>query len=177
MTACLHNENYKTRDKKSIRVLLLATSQVSAHLQDFQFLQDRLKVFVIAGHRGWAAALTALPDLELQQLRVQLPPPAPLVLLSAPAPPVQYSPVPMTLLNPDLLRIRIQTAMETAHFRASDRIGQSRIEKKISEADPSFHWLNSSRSKYGSIWVGKKNFVDKTSQRSTPFWSKIALYI
>ncbi|KAF0297656.1 hypothetical protein FJT64_004867 [Amphibalanus amphitrite] len=74
----LINDNYQTRDRQEIRVLLLATAQVPADIQDFQFLQDRLKLFVIVGHRGWAAALTALPDLELLQLEVQLPPPAPL---------------------------------------------------------------------------------------------------
>ena len=86
----LINENFQTRDRQEIRVLLLATAQPAIDPQDQQFLQDRLKLFVIVGHRGWAAALTALPDLELQQLGVQLPPPAPVLHLPAPPPQVQY---------------------------------------------------------------------------------------
>ena len=54
----LINENYQTRDRQEIRVLLLATERPPADIQDQQFLQDRLKLFVIVGHRGWAAALS-----------------------------------------------------------------------------------------------------------------------
>ncbi|KAF0313733.1 Nesprin-1 [Amphibalanus amphitrite] len=88
----LINDNYQTRNRQESRVLLLATVQVPADIQDFQFLPDRLKIFVTVGRGGWAAALTALPDLELQQLGVQLPPPAPVLHLPpAPAPSVQYA--------------------------------------------------------------------------------------
>ena len=88
----LINDNYQTRNRQESRVLLPATVQVPADIQDFQFLPDRLKIFVTVGRGGWAAALTALPDLELQQLGVQLPPPAPVLHLPpAPAPSVQYA--------------------------------------------------------------------------------------
>ena len=89
----LVNDNFQTRDKQEIRTLLLATSHHHHEPQDYLFLQDRLKLFVIVGHRGWAAALTALPDLELMQLGVPLPPPAPVIHLPQPAPP-QYAQAP-----------------------------------------------------------------------------------
>ncbi|KAF0300957.1 hypothetical protein FJT64_026658 [Amphibalanus amphitrite] len=75
----LINDNYQTRNRQESRVLLPATVQVPADIQDFQFLPDRLKIFVTVGRGGWAAALAALPDLELQQLGVQLLPPAPVL--------------------------------------------------------------------------------------------------
>ncbi|KAF0302740.1 hypothetical protein FJT64_025186 [Amphibalanus amphitrite] len=88
----LINDNYQTRNRQESRALLPATAQVPADIQDFQFLPDRLKIFVTVGRGGWAAALTALPDLELQQLGVQLLPPAPVLHLPpAPAPSVQYA--------------------------------------------------------------------------------------
>ena len=92
-TQRLVNPNFNKRDQEEVRTLLLACATPPPDLQDVSFLNDRLKLFLVVAHRGWAAALTALPDWELAQLGVTLPPPAPVIQLPpAPAQPKHVGP-------------------------------------------------------------------------------------
>ena len=80
-TQRLVNGNFSKRDQEEVRTLLLACTQPPQDPQDQTFLQDRLKLFLVVAHRGWQAALSALPDWELVQLGVTLPPPPPVFQL------------------------------------------------------------------------------------------------
>ena len=75
----LVNENFSRRDKEEIRTLLLACQRPPEIQSDLKFLADRLKLYLVVANRGWSSALTALPDWELAQLGVSLPPAPPQV--------------------------------------------------------------------------------------------------
>ena len=84
----LVNQNYTRRDQEELRTLLLACERPPAReTADFRFLRDRVKLYLVVAHRGWAFALTAHPDWELQQLGIQLPAPPPQLTVAAPPPP------------------------------------------------------------------------------------------
>lgn len=69
----LVNGSYSRRDQQELRTLLLACERPPTVRLDRQFLRDRLKLYVVVAHRGWAAALQSLPDWELAQLGISLP--------------------------------------------------------------------------------------------------------
>ena len=72
----LVNSNYSRRDQKELRTLLLTCERPPPPASaDLRFLRDRLRLYLVVAHRGWASALSALPDWELQQLGIS--PPAP----------------------------------------------------------------------------------------------------
>ena len=81
----LVNSNYSRRDQEELRTLLLACERPPIDESDRRFLKDRLQLYVVVAHRGWQAALTALPSWELAQLGVELPPPPPTVQVVAPS--------------------------------------------------------------------------------------------
>ena len=89
----LTNATFSRRDQEELRTLLLACQRPPADLADRRFLRDRLQLYVVVAHRGWPAALSALPGWELAQLGVELPPPAPTVQVVAPSGyPQQHAP-------------------------------------------------------------------------------------
>ena len=59
--------------------------QLLVEIASNSFLKDRLQLYVVVAHRGWQAALSALPSWELAQLGVELPPPPPTVQVVAPS--------------------------------------------------------------------------------------------
>ena len=79
------NTNYGRRDQAELRTLLLACKRPPHNDADRRFLRDRLQLYVVVAHRGWQAALSALPSWELAQLGVELPPPLPAVQVAAPS--------------------------------------------------------------------------------------------
>ena len=98
----LVNINFSKRDREELRTLLLVVERPPVIRQDRQFLSDRLQLYTVVGHRGWSAALTALPDWDLKRLGIDVPAapsPAPTVqpaAAAAPAPPQQPLPYPAT---------------------------------------------------------------------------------
>ena len=72
----LVNANFSRRDTEELRTLLIACDRPPAvNTVDCRILRDRLKLYLVAAHRGWSAALQALPNWELAQLVVTLPAP------------------------------------------------------------------------------------------------------
>ena len=81
---------------------VLAVERPLVIRQDRQFLLHRLQLYTVVGHRGWSAALTALPDWDLKRLGIDVPaapspaPQAQPAAAAAPAPPQQPLSYPAT---------------------------------------------------------------------------------